>query len=237
MKIQDKHVKLRYNQRTYYGDNDDCSIWHDGSWLRISCTVSGVDPTQDFHLTTKQYVDAAVSGTNEFLELTDTPVSYTGYGDSFVKVNVGETGLEFTSLSGINALLDHGLLLGLDDDDHPAYVPRDGSRGFTATVSGVYPTQDYHLTTKQYVDEHSYDTKSGRTALATDDSSKSVLYGSAFVNTDYSISVMMRNTVDGNPSIYPMIVTGTTTSGFDVLFSGDIDSNNYYLDWICVADD
>jgi hypothetical protein len=47
---------------------------------------------------------------------------------------------------------NHGQLTGLEDDDHPQYVPRDGSRGFTSTVSGVEPIEDYHLTTKRYVD-------------------------------------------------------------------------------------
>jgi hypothetical protein len=48
---------------------------------------------------------------------------------------------------------DHGNLIGLGDDDHQYYVPRDGTRGFTSTVSGVYPIEDYHLATKFYADE------------------------------------------------------------------------------------
>jgi len=47
---------------------------------------------------------------------------------------------------------DHGDLTGLDGDDHTYYVPVDGSRGFTNTVSGVYPVEGYHLVTKDYVD-------------------------------------------------------------------------------------
>ena len=46
----------------------------------------------------------------------------------------------------------HGNLFELDQDHHQVYVPRDGSRGFTSTVSGIDPTEYYHLTTKQYVD-------------------------------------------------------------------------------------
>lgn len=59
---------------------------------------------------------------------------------------------ELTSFSGIDDI-DHGSLLGLEDDDHPQYVPRDGSRGFTGTVSGIDPTEDYHLTTRFYIDD------------------------------------------------------------------------------------
>jgi hypothetical protein len=49
-------------------------------------------------------------------------------------------------------LYSHSDLQDLNADDHWLYVPRDGSRGFTSTVSGIDPTAFYHLTTKQYVD-------------------------------------------------------------------------------------
>lgn len=236
MKIQDKHLKLRYNQRAYFGDNDDCSIWHDGSMMRISCTISGVYPTQPYQLTTKQYVDDQT-----FLDLPDTPATYSGFGDTFVMVNPGEDGLEFITLSGVASLIEHGWLLGLGDDDHLQYPRADGgpndTRGFTATVSGIYPTLDSHLTTKQYVDERTLDHEVGRAALSLDDDRKSVTFINAFADANYSLSVMMRNTTDANPSIYPMIVTLTTASGFDVLFSGDVDSNNYYLEYIAAHDE
>jgi hypothetical protein len=236
-KFQDKHLKLRDNQRTYFGDSDDCSMWFDSTQLRVSCTLSGVDPTQDYHLTTKYYVDNL-----EFLDLVDTPSTYSGFGDYLVKVTNGEDGLEFTSLSGINDLMDHGQLLGLGDDDHLQYVRADGgvgdSRGFTATVSGVYPTQDYHLVTKEYVDDQvALQHETGRTALALNDSSKAVTFATAFPDTNYSVTCVMNNTTDANPSIYPLIVTAKATTGFTALFSGDIDSNNYFLEWTAVADD
>lgn len=48
--------------------------------------------------------------------------------------------------------LDHGNLAGLSDDDHPQYSLVDGSRAFTAPISGVDPTSSSHLVTKNYVD-------------------------------------------------------------------------------------
>jgi len=59
----------------------------------------------------------------------------------------GETGA-----SGTPGPTDHGLLTGLGDDDHTQYTLANGSRAFTSTVSGVTPTLDPHLTTKNYVD-------------------------------------------------------------------------------------
>jgi hypothetical protein len=57
-----------------------------------------------------------------------------------------------------------------------------------------------------------------------------------FVNTDYTISVNLANTVDTPPSIYSSIITSTTVSGFSVIFSGDIDSDNYVLHYAVAHD-
>ena len=78
--------------------------------------------------------------------------------------------------------------------------------------------------------------KTGREALSLNDSSKSVTFTSAYADTNYTISVMMNNTVDANPAIYPTIISAKATTGFTVLFSGDIDSANYELEWIAVHD-
>jgi len=47
----------------------------------------------------------------------------------------------------------HSALTGLGVDDHAQYTLVDGSRGFTSTVSGVGPIEEYHLATKGYVDD------------------------------------------------------------------------------------
>lgn len=55
--------------------------------------------------------------------------------------------------AGGSTASDHGNLAGLSDDDHPQYPLTDGTRGFGGVVTGVYPTSDTHLSTKQYVDD------------------------------------------------------------------------------------
>ena len=57
-----------------------------------------------------------------------------------------------TSITGI--VTDHGNLAGLSDDDHTHYSLVDGTRPFTGTISGILPTEDDHLATKEYVDDH-----------------------------------------------------------------------------------
>lgn len=157
-----------------YSHSDLQDLNADDHWLYVprdgsrgfTSTVSGIDPTQLYHLTTKNYVDT-ISGTlqtlidakpDTFLDLTDTPSSYVGYRKKLVRVNEESDGLEFVGgeASGDDAtfsgIIPHSYLTELDEDQHPALVPRDGSRGFTSTVSGIDPTDLYHLTTKNFVD-------------------------------------------------------------------------------------
>lgn len=80
-----------------------------------------------------------------FLHLNDVPSTFSGNEANYVKVDSTASGLEFSTV-------DHSGLTGLTIDDHPQYIPTDGSRGFTSTVSGVNPVNDEDLATKSYVD-------------------------------------------------------------------------------------
>lgn len=247
-KFNNKHLKLRDNQRVYFGDSDDTSFWFDGTELRVATTISGVDPTQSYHLTTKNYVDneittlsGSIADTSTFVK-TDGSRPFTSTIDGVYPTASGNLATkqyvddEISTLSS-SIVTDHGSLTGLSDDDHTQYVPTNGSRGFTATVSGIDPTASYHLATKNYVDGQTGGLhKSGRTTLALNDANKAVTFGTAYADTNYSVSLIMSNTVDATPSIYPMMVTAKATTGFTVLFSGDIDSNNYVLEWIAKHD-
>lgn len=163
-------------------------------------TVSGVDPTQDYHLATKWYVDTTVSG--------------------------------FTS--------DHGALSGLLDDDHPQYTLVDGTRGFTATVSGVYPVQDYHLATKEYVDDQfstlSGTRKWGRMTVISGSYSQAVTFNNSFPDDNYTLVASLTNEIDSPPCIYSTIQGVKTAGGFTTHFSGEIENGNFILEWIANYD-
>jgi hypothetical protein len=79
-----------------------------------------------------------------------------GGGGTALSVNVDGTSIAITTdtLGVIDSGIDHGSISGLADDDHTQYSLADGTRAFTGTVSGVTPTEDAHLTTKQYVDSN-----------------------------------------------------------------------------------
>jgi len=62
----------------------------------------------------------------------------------------------------------------------------------------------------------------------------SIYFDVPLSTTDYSVGLMLRNeTALG--SIYNYLVTNKRVDGFDVIFSSDIDSEDYYLDWDAVS--
>lgn len=71
----------------------------------------------------------------------------------------------------------------------------------------------------------------GKSNIAQGVTSTAVTFDQAFDNTDYVLVTELENTVDPCPSIYPTIVTEKTTTGFTVDFTGEIDTDNYYLNW------
>lgn len=171
-KFTTKNIEFKDDQKAIFGTGDDSAIYWDGtlSDMRITTTISGVTPTQGYHLTTKQYVDQQIGGIDEFIELTDTPSTYVSSKDKMVLVKSDESGLEFTDTAsgvfygtfsgtfyggdGVEIIhVTHSNLDGLLEDDHPQYTLVNGLRAFTSTVSGVDPTENAHLATKYYVDQ------------------------------------------------------------------------------------
>ena len=60
--------------------------------------------------------------------------------------------------------------------------------------------------------------------------SKNVPFPAPLPDTTYNVSVDLV-TSDANPSIYSWLTAQKTVNGFTVFFSGEIDSNNYVLEW------
>lgn len=223
-------------------------------------SIGGVEDASDMHTHDDRYyteteMDATVSGLQSQINTYSDHGNLSGLGDDdhtqyilvdgsrgFTSTVSGVTPVlindlatkgyvdtEIATLSG-SIVLDHGGLTGLTDDDHPQYVPTDGSRGFTSTVSGIDPVNDYDLATKSYVDAGGIDNK-GRVNVPNGSCYVDVSFASDMPDTSYVVNATLQNTVDSPPSIYAFIVTSTTVSGFRVEFMGDMDSANYYLNW------
>lgn len=134
VRIRTDDIFITDGDKIVFGDDFDSELFWDDSAgdLRITTTISGVDPTENYHITTKNYDDTHLRGQSITSTAADNGQLIVWSGSRW-------------------ELGDHGDLLGLGDDDHPYYVPRNGSRGFTSTVSGVDATEDYHLVTRGYL--------------------------------------------------------------------------------------
>lgn len=84
-------------------------------------------------------------------------------------------------------------------------------------------------------DTVSSNSRLGKVSLSNGISSKYVPFSDPFLNLNYIISASITNLMDSIPSIYPSIISSKTTNGFTVSFAGDIDSNNYVLEWMAVG--
>jgi hypothetical protein len=199
------------------GDDDHAQYTLADGTRAFTGVVGGITPTANNHLTTKQYVDGEIA-------------TLSGSMDSDLDDHINDATIHFTEAS-----IDHGSISGLGDDDHPQYILVDGSRGFTNTVSGVTPVEDYELATKAYVDSSDNPQQHGRASIA--DQASTVTVNFTDIGTaNYTVHATLENTSDSPPSIYPFIISAKTSSSFTVTFAGDMDSSNYVLDWVILED-
>jgi len=183
VKIRTNDIFITDNDKIIFGNDLDSELFWDSSIedLRLTTTISGVVPTQSYHLTPRFYVDDQIGVASGSLQ------------------------------NQITLYSNHANLLGLDGDDHNLYVPTDGSRGFTSTVSGIDPTQPYHLVTRNYLD-------SGFQASA---SAESVLFGLQF---HFAIEAAEQQTISTSyVQALSLTVSGT--------YGGGIEAGIYRIGW------
>lgn len=73
--------------------------------------------------------------------------------------------------------------------------------------------------------------QSGVTPIVSGTSSLDVTYNTPFDDTDYALVLTLESKV-GNYSNFPLMIEEKTTTGFTASFVGDIDHDNYHLNWI-----
>jgi len=71
----------------------------------------------------------------------------------------------------------------------------------------------------------------GQYTLVSGTTSATVPFDSNEDDANYIITATLQNTTDNPLSIYGFAVSTTTVSGFDMVFTGEIDSSNYKLNW------
>jgi len=111
--------------------------------------------------------------------------------------------------------IDHGDLIGLDGDDHIMYVPTDGSRGFSSTVSGIDPVEGYDLVTKDYLDS----------IIASISGTTTIISGVIYIEHSALLGL-------DDPNAHPATSIYTDTTNFDGILSTADDTVQKALDTI-----
>lgn len=99
-------------------------------------------PDGDYEPATKKYVDDSIdvleipSGISTFLELTDTPETYTGHANKAVFVKPDETGLDFVVISGVGSSTN--TIIVEEEGGGPPHSPVDTLR-FRAPLNVDWP--------------------------------------------------------------------------------------------------
>lgn len=99
------------------------------------------------------------------------------------------------------------------------------------TLIYITPKSNEHLRATYELDTSGYDPSyRGKTPVLFNSKSQAVIFPSPLIDITYNINIELVTT-DGDPSIYSVVVGNKTLTGFTVFFSGEIDSNNYILEW------
>jgi len=92
-------------------------------------------------------------------------------------------------------------------------------------------TAGYFLNYKGQINK----TKVGITSIDNDSDTVSVVFTSAYADTNYVITPIITNTTDASPSHYSIEITAKATTGFTITLSTTTDSANYDLEWRTIA--
>lgn len=156
-----------------------------------------------------------LAGPPNFIDLIDTPNSYEGSSGKVISVNNLEDGLSFIDVS----------TNFLDLTDTPTTFS--GFEGYYLKVNSSGDGLEFS--------SNNNSSQCGNTHISEGVNSIDVVFNTAFINDQYVVVLSLENKVDQEPSVYPLLVKDKLSSGFTVDFSGDIDSNNYYLNWLATS--
>ena len=110
----------------------------------------------------------------------------------------------------------------------------DGSNSLTEPLAGVDPVNDADFTTKSFVEnlvgQSTNVIQKGVIDLVQSTDNITVTLSEPLTN--YSISLILENTVDVPASMYEYMVVRKTPNEFDVSFGAYINSPNYKLNWV-----
>ena len=157
--------------------------------------------------------DAGITGTQ--LNTSVAGDGLAGGGGSALSVNVDGTTITIVTdtLQANASALDHGVLLGLDGDDHTQYSLADGTRDFTGIVqydAHKNFTADTDIVDKKYVDDNTTATgvidHGGLLGLDDNDHTQYLMTGTAplaVTGQDVALTILAADlAVDGSSQLY-----------------------------------
>jgi len=89
-KFKQNNVELRDNQKLIFDSAKNKYISYNGSELFINTNISGVEPTEDYHLGTKEYIDSSITTATGSLTTNHSDLNELDYASS------GHTGFAAT---------------------------------------------------------------------------------------------------------------------------------------------
>ena len=215
-KLVNDFLATRWNDHALDNSSDVHNQYMPISGSRIfTYAVSGQTPTQDEHLVTKLYVDG-YTGDN-----------YAPLTGNFIFSN---------TVSGQNPTqAEHLSTRWYVDSTVSDYAPLTGDFLFSNTVSGQTPTQDEHLVTKLYADDNLAvnKVKYGMVDIPVDSLTITGSFDTSFsVNTcgNYTLLTSLEAS-GGSLKHYDQLITSKKFNKFVVLFSEEISSSDYILNY------
>jgi hypothetical protein len=107
-KISAKNIELKDGEKIIFGTGDDAYIVWNGAMeeLGVSTTISGVNPTESYHLTTRWYVDQQLSsGYPRYFVASDVYIRVNDFGQYVIH----ETG--YLEIAGTLEFGEGGMLI------------------------------------------------------------------------------------------------------------------------------
>lgn len=175
-------------------------------------------PTDDTTLFANYEIgDCTVSGitVSSFLDLEDTPDSYSSHSGKILSVRSDEQGLSFIEPPAGNfiELIDTpDSYSGFEDYYLKVNSSGDGIEFVPCVISGS-------------------NIQVGIENIPSGSNTKTINFSESFNDDNYVIISNLENKLDTTPSVYPVLIKNKTASGFTVELSGETDSSNYYLNW------
>jgi len=142
-----------------------------------------------------------------------------------------------TQISGYSLTLNLFNTIDSTIEFYSHIITEKNLNSYTAKISGTPTTSNYYMSADYDNSEYS---GIAHIPDGTNEIKISVLDSTSPLpaeidSTGYTVAVSLSNLVDANPSTYNYTITKRTETYFKVLFSDNMDSNNYYLDWIIIS--